>query len=175
MKNVRAEQHKTCIFLIEEEFDSIIRQCFGEKANVCYELDGLTFSKDEETAIDTDELHRTLADYFEVGEVTSIHIDDCDVIGVWICFRGTAKELQGTERYTLSIKNGYLDISVSQDPNYPGIDIEYVDNDEASMSPQTRPRVLIECPKDTNILRALVWGDPKSEDYSDKIEFNIEG
>lgn len=73
--------------------------------------------------------------------------------------------------YKLPIKNGYLDIRVSQDPDYPGLDIEYIDKNESHDEFQTRPRVLIECPKDTDTLRALVWGNPNSEDYDTDIEF----
>ena len=74
--------------------------------------------------------------------------------------------------YSLKIKDGYLDIRVSQDPEYPGLDIEYIANNEDKGSElKTRPRVLIECPKDTNVLRALIWGNPDNEDYSDSVEF----
>ncbi len=74
--------------------------------------------------------------------------------------------------YKLPIKNGYLDIRVSDDPNYPGLDIEYIDNDEQdSYDVLTRPRVLIECPNDTSELRALIWDNPDSEDYNTEIGF----
>ena len=79
--------------------------------------------------------------------------------------------LDPKETYKLPIKDGYLDIRASQDPDYPGLDIEYIDNKEPNDSPHTRPRVLIECPKDTNTLRALVWGDADSEDYDTDVEF----
>ncbi len=74
--------------------------------------------------------------------------------------------------YSLKIKDGYLDIRVSQDPEYPGLDVEYISNNEdKGNSLKTRPRVLIECPKDTNVLRALIWGNPDNEDYSDSVDF----
>jgi len=83
--------------------------------------------------------------------------------------------LDPKETYKLPIKNGYLDISVSQDPDYPGLDIEYVDDKEseefADDNIHTRPRVLIECPNETGNLRALIWSDTKSEDYNTRIEF----
>ena len=80
-------------------------------------------------------------------------------------------DLNPTATYRLPIKNGYLDIRASQDPDYPGLDIEYIDDKESNDDPHTRPRVLIECPKDTNTLRALVWGDADSEDYDTDVEF----
>lgn len=67
------------------------------------------------------------------------------------------------------VKGGYIVASVFSDPNYPGIDVEYVaDNDNGQM--QSRPRVLFECPNG-GCLRALIWKDPNSEDYTDEIEF----
>ena len=67
------------------------------------------------------------------------------------------------------VKGGYIVASVYSDPDYPGIDIEYVaDNDNGQM--QSRPRVLFEYPND-GYLRALIWKDPGSEDYTDEIEF----
>lgn len=80
--------------------------------------------------------------------------------------------LDPAKRYALKIKDGYLDIAVSQDPDYPGLDVEYISDKEKEL--QTRPRVLIECPKDPNTLRCLVWGDPKSEDYSESVDFITE-
>lgn len=80
-------------------------------------------------------------------------------------------DLKTDVTYRLPIKNGYLDIRASLDPEYPGLDIEYIDNNESMYDPHTRPRVLIECPKDTNTLRALIWGDADSEDYDTDVEF----
>ena len=87
--------------------------------------------------------------------------------------------LESNKIYKLPIKNGYLDIRVSVDPDYPGLDIEYIDNNESKMDFSedyfTRPRVLIECPKDSNQLRTLVWDNPRSEDYNSEITFETLG
>ena len=80
-------------------------------------------------------------------------------------------DMNKTATYKLPIKNGYLDIRASQDPDYPGLDIEYIDDSESKDNYHTRPRVLIECPEDTNTLRVLVWGNPDSEDFDTEIEF----
>ncbi len=81
-------------------------------------------------------------------------------------------ELNPAATYKLPIKGGYLDIRTSIDPDYPGLDIEFIpDNEDMENDPKTRPRVLIERPAGTDKLRCLVWGDPKSEDYSECIEF----
>ena len=71
---------------------------------------------------------------------------------------------------TLPIGNGYLDIRASVDPDYPGLDVEFIPDNETDGTYRTRPRVLIERPNGEG-LRVLVWADPRSEDYSDEIEF----
>ena len=73
---------------------------------------------------------------------------------------------------TLQIRlpNGYLVASISADPDYPGIDVEYVDDNEKETD-LSRPRVLIEAPvEDNGAIRALIWNDPKDEDYTEEIE-----
>jgi hypothetical protein len=82
--------------------------------------------------------------------------------------------LDPSKVYALPIKKGHLDIRVSTDSNYPGLDVEYISDIEYSrlvgISPcKSRPRVLIETAENT--LRALIWGNPHSEDYSESIEF----
>lgn len=71
--------------------------------------------------------------------------------------------------YGIPIKNGVLRVDVSQDPNYPGIDVEYIDNDEPENCEKVRPRVLIESEKNEDTgemgpITARVWFDPENED-----------
>lgn len=69
----------------------------------------------------------------------------------------------------LKTDKGYFDLSVSPEPDYPGIDIEFISNeDKGDMA--SRPRVLFELEKNKN-LRAVIWDNPCSEDYTRKIEF----
>lgn len=72
----------------------------------------------------------------------------------------------------IKLETGKLVVDKALDPDYPGVDIEFIPNNESDDDPLTRPRVLIEQPKGEK-LRVLVWADPKSEDYSDNIEFDI--
>lgn len=67
--------------------------------------------------------------------------------------------------------NGYFKATPSQDPNYPGIDIEFI-ADDARFDDLCHPRVLFEKPVDTGELRALAWNDPKTEDFTQEILFN---
>ena len=86
MKNVRDTILKKCIFLTTDEFESIIKSLFGF-ADITYEMDGMTIYGHDDV-INTDLLHDRLAKYFDVEKITSIHIDDCDEIGVWIVYKG---------------------------------------------------------------------------------------
>lgn len=77
--------------------------------------------------------------------------------------------LDPSKQYIFPIKDGYLDIAVKADSDYPGLDIEYVSSKEDDNQPVTRPRVLIE--NNQGALRAAVWGNPYSEDYSSSTTF----
>lgn len=69
----------------------------------------------------------------------------------------------------ISMDGGYLAIDKSQDSDYPGVDIEFVPDNEKELL-YTRPRIVIEKPKGEK-LHCLIWNDKSSEDYSDKIVF----
>ena len=78
-----------------------------------------------------------------------------------------------SDKLTVRIKGGYLVAEKSTDPDYPGIDIEFIPDTDNG---KTFPRVLVEGPpehSDENYpnLRTLVWADPDSEDYSHCIDF----
>ena len=50
-------------------------------------LDGLFFTENTtDTYGGEDDIKEVLSEYFDVT-VTSIHSDDCDVIGVWIAYK----------------------------------------------------------------------------------------
>jgi hypothetical protein len=69
-------------------------------------------------------------------------------------------------------KNGYLWATDSGDIDYPGIDVEFIaDNeDENALS---NPRILFEYPTDGK-LRVLIWDDKNNEDYTREIIFDIQ-
>lgn len=82
------------------------------------------------------------------------------------------ENLQADRTYTVPIKDGSLHITMAADPDYPGLDIEYISAKEENIPEDaafTRPRILIE--NNENILRALIWGNHTSEDYSIDINF----
>jgi hypothetical protein len=72
----------------------------------------------------------------------------------------------------IRIGSGTLTVQETCDPAYPGFDIEYVaDNDIGET--MSRPRVLIECNKETGELRVLIWNNPNSEDYTEAVNLAI--
>lgn len=70
----------------------------------------------------------------------------------------------------VKVEGGTLVATKIADDHYPGIDIEFIPDDESDDDPITRPRVLFEKPKG-EALSVMVWADKTSEDYSDKIAF----
>lgn len=73
----------------------------------------------------------------------------------------------------MPLKNGYLDIRVSQNPDYPGLNVTYI-SDNPYPGARSHPRVTIETPYDVdtggyNLLRALIWANSKSKKYNYEI------
>lgn len=89
MKNVKACQLKKCIFLTVEEYEEVLSQIFETRVTVHADLDGIWYDADKnDTDVNCDDnLHVLLADHFCVSEVTSVHADDCDYVGIWICYK----------------------------------------------------------------------------------------
>ena len=82
MKNARESQLKKCIFLLADEFKEIT-EGLGIQTDTGWE--GVFFSKGEED-IDDGDVYKALSEYFGV-EVTSVHCDDCDYMGVWVVYK----------------------------------------------------------------------------------------
>lgn len=88
MKNVRENQLKKCIFMDTDEFKEIYVQVFGVydvetnqidvEFNTC---EGIYFD-----GISNQDVYAKLSEYFEIT-ITSIHLDDCEYPGVWICYK----------------------------------------------------------------------------------------
>lgn len=74
--------------------------------------------------------------------------------------------------------NGFFVASKASDPDYPGIDIDFIDAEEITGKAEldenrlSRPRVLFEYPKDGE-LHVLVWNDPHNEDCTEEVEFPL--
>lgn len=70
----------------------------------------------------------------------------------------------------VEVEGGYLYATISADPDYPGICVEFVADDESDED-LSRPTVYMEKPIGRE-LRALVWDDKDDEDYTTEIKFN---
>lgn len=66
------------------------------------------------------------------------------------------------------VKDGYLVASEAPDPEFPGIDIEFVPDEDTGE--YTNPRILFERPV-IGPVRALVWAEKNDEDYTKEIVF----
>lgn len=85
MKNVKEYQLKKCIFKEYDEFKRDVAEILGDDVKISCDYEGIYFECNEEPLY-TEEVLAGMSKYYDV-EVTSIHIDDCEVIGVWICYR----------------------------------------------------------------------------------------
>lgn len=105
--------------------------------------------------------------------ISSISVDGASVEDVVEIYNKVRYEVDGigTDSLTVKVNGGHIVATVSPDPDYPGIDVEYVaDNDIGEYL--SRPRVLFEKPLDADNVRALIWADKNQEDYTDDFEFN---
>lgn len=66
-------------------------------------------------------------------------------------------------RLVVPMLDGKLIADVSTDPDYPGIDVEFV-SDKDNGTDLSRPRVLIEQAPEEGV-RVLIWNNPKSENF----------
>ncbi|MCR4693216.1 MAG: hypothetical protein K5664_04985 [Firmicutes bacterium] len=82
MKNVRENQLKKCIFFLYDEFEEVIKD-FGISTEIDY--DGIAFAKGNED-INNEAVYAILSKHFDI-DVTSVHCDDCDYIGVWVVYK----------------------------------------------------------------------------------------
>lgn len=119
--------------------------------------------KEEEEIIDVMNAYEVWYDSFGFGQ------------SIWVCEDEwedyEAQEPSSKDQLKIRLLNGTLVATLASDPDYPGIDIEYIDDHDLDEA-LSRPRVLIEAPETDDAgqeLRCLIWNDPFSEDYSEKI------
>lgn len=83
------------------------------------------------------------------------------------------KEIDDIQVITVPVLGGEIRVTVCGDPNYPGVDVEYVADSDEGQNP-SRPRVTMEMTmvdEGSSLLRALVWTDPEKEGYTKVISF----
>ena len=98
-------------------------------------------------------------------------------VGVYISqIRSEYREKGETSSGAMEVKvpGGVLSATKSLDPEYPGVDIEFIAaaEDRSCGKFLSRPRVLMEYKIEDDELRTIIWADEKSENYSEDIKFN---
>jgi hypothetical protein len=91
MRNIREDQIRTAIIMSSEEYEQTVSEALGKEIAVHFEMDGLWYETKTEDEVEDEDIKKGLSEYFDV-QVTSIHIDDCEESGVWICFIEEAVE-----------------------------------------------------------------------------------
>lgn len=88
VKHVQANQLKTCIFIEGSKFEQTVKAILGDNISVTYDYDGITFhdNDNDDDELDTAYIYSKLSEYYGIN-ISSIHIDDCDIVGVWICYK----------------------------------------------------------------------------------------
>ena len=87
MKNVKPTQLKTAICLTSDEYENVLQEIFGQKIVVHADLDGIWYEASSDDCDVDNNLLEKLKEYFDVNDVTSVHADDCEYVGIWIIYR----------------------------------------------------------------------------------------
>ena len=107
-------------------------------------------------------------DYFNVKELPWLDLNEeikGDITEDDICeLLSPDEDVVESTHIKTSVNGGEIIASISDDSDYPGIDIE-VDCGEMRYT----PRVLVEFPNDAKEARLFVWNDPTCEDYTFRI------
>ena len=84
-----SQYRKNCIALTVNEFRELLDTIYKRPVSVDFDADGLYigFLEDDDTELPIEDIHKRLAEKFDVGEVTSIHIDDFEPPLIWIVYK----------------------------------------------------------------------------------------
>ena len=86
MKNVRDAMKKMCLFIEGDEFQRLIGSLTGGKVYPAFTLEGIDYECEDDMDFGNAEAIKILSEHFDI-DVTSIHMDDCDYVGVWVCYK----------------------------------------------------------------------------------------
>lgn len=76
--------------------------------------------------------------------------------------------------FSVPADTGVFDVLISNDDEYPGVDVEFISENDDKLENVSRPRILLEQPVGKP-LRILIWDNPDSEDYTREIIFDNAG
>lgn len=98
--NIKSYSLKYCIFMPIEEFEELILELTDGLKQVCYETDGIFYDDtkkvDETDTYWNEDMNETLSRHFRVN-VTSVHADDSEHLGIWICYALTSDSQHASE------------------------------------------------------------------------------
>lgn len=84
MKNVSADRLKKCIFADLPIFEQDVKKAIADDVKIFCDYEGISF-KQGNSYLDINWVQEKLSKYYGV-DVTSIHIDDYDEVGVWVVY-----------------------------------------------------------------------------------------
>ena len=89
MKNlVVGVSTKTCLFMEGWLFEELLKNITDYPISCLFEMDGVTFTRDDSgDCVSEETVCDLLAEHFGLEEVTSVHLDNCLQLGVWIVYR----------------------------------------------------------------------------------------
>ena len=94
MKNLNPHQTKKAIFVELKKFKEDVSKAMGEDVEVFSDLDnGLIFERKDDfdsghygCYLEFETVIRKLEEYYNIT-ISSIHLDEHEIIGVWICYK----------------------------------------------------------------------------------------
>lgn len=92
MKNTEKVSFKTSMFMTFDDYRDLISELSDGLKEVAWDTSDGLYYEDSQKAIDTDNyleelnVEKMLSEYFDT-EVTSVHCDDCEFVGVWIVYK----------------------------------------------------------------------------------------
>ena len=108
---------KKCIFYTFEEYKELILALTDGLKEVEYEYDGIRYCPTEKAEkLDThyeDSIENVLSKYFNVI-VTSVHADDSECLGIWICYEDKKEESE--QEWIVPVSwgmSGYIKVKAS--------------------------------------------------------------
>ena len=118
MKNIKKESQKTCLLLNDKELNQVVKELFDGRVRMEYTIEGIEYYATQEEHEDFVEdmfyqnqqkFYEKLAEYFDVGSISSIHMVFCDWdnIEVWLVYQGNSHTSNTRIRYLYRDASNY--------------------------------------------------------------------
>ena len=121
MQNVTENQKKNAICLSLDEFKEVVNTVMPH--TYVYFEDGLWYEREQGyPEVSEAQLYSLLAVHFDVAEITSIHADDCDVVGVWVVYKNSPTSSSNTCSEFDCIYNKFGVCSIGSCPEMDAVD-----------------------------------------------------